>query len=70
MALRPATLEVAYKLLDEQDAEINRLRAIVVEDFRQEKRLYEVDDEITTWKTPDGEKTSIKTKIVRGFRLL
>jgi hypothetical protein len=69
MSLKPSTLEVAHKLLDEAEAEINRLRDLVQNNII-EKHLYEVDDEITIWKTPSGEKTSIKTKIVRGIRLL
>lgn len=65
-----STLEVYKKLYEDGLVEINRLRAIVVEGTTDHKNLYEVDDEITTWETPTGIKTSVKTKIVRGYRAL
>lgn len=69
--LRPANLEIAHKLLDEQDAEINRLRDELRNITTDNKRLYEADDIVTIWETPEGVKfTSVETKIIRGFRAL
>jgi len=57
----------------EETIELYHLGLEMVEEIRvlrQDKHLYEVNDEVTIWETPEGPKTSVKTKIVRGFRLL
>lgn len=54
----------------ESEKEVLRLREELSKMFKSDKHLYEVNDEITIWDTPEGKKTSIKTTIVKGFRLL
>lgn len=65
-----STLEIYKTLYEDCQKEINRLRTELHGRGGSDKSLYEVDDEITIWDTPEGPKTSVKTKIVRGIRLL
>lgn len=68
---RPTDIKVAHDLLDMLCAEIVRLEQLVLDKLHSEKKLYEVDDVITTWEDPVGIKfTSVTTKIVRGYRAL
>ena len=62
--------EQADAMLCHADEEILRLRGIIRSFTEPNRKLYEVDDTITIWATPEGNKTSIESKVVRGIRAL